>query len=297
VSLALPFGRVARPRRRRLRRALIEAGSALFGLALLLWSLIPVYNMVLIALDPEGDTEFAGYVWPPEPSLESFRKVLTEDYWYLEHFWRQFGNSVYVGVATTVLTMLIGSLASFAAGRLRRRTAPLLTNAALLTYVLPSAFLAIPFAHLAQRYGLADNLWAVIAAEVMLATPFAMLILQHYARLIPLELDEAARIDGASAVQLYLRIYLPLMAPALAAVGTYALLLAWGEYLYQYMLLSSARHWTVGVALEQFWDSDEAPWNYMMALALLFALPPVATFYGLRRFIATGLAGPRRRTY
>jgi multiple sugar transport system permease protein len=87
----------------------------------------------------------------------------------------------------------------------------------------------------------------------------------------------------------YLKIYLPLMAPALAAVGTYALLLAWGEYLYQYLLLSSPRNWTVAVAIEQFFDADEAPWNYMMALAMVYALPPIAIFYALRRYMAAGL--------
>jgi multiple sugar transport system permease protein len=285
VSVALSFRRP----RYRLRRVLTEAASMMLGVVLLVWSLTPVYNMLLIALDPEGDNEFAGYIWPPDPSLESFRMVLTEGHWYLEHFWNQFGNSLYVGLLTMVLTVLIGSLASFAVGRMQLRKARLLTNAALLTYVLPSSFLAIPFLRVAQSYGISDNLWAVIAAEVMFAAPFAVLILQQYAKLIPIELDEAARIDGASPVQVYLRIYLPLMAPALAAVGTYALLLAWGEYLYQYMLLSSTRNWTVAVALEQFWDSDEAPWNYMMALAIMYALPPIVVFYALRRYFAVGV--------
>jgi multiple sugar transport system permease protein len=144
-----------------------------------------------------------------------------------------------------------------------------------------------------RSYGLADSLWSVIAAEVMFATPFAILVLQQYARLLPVELDEAARIDGASPLQVYLRIYLPLMAPALAAVGTYALLLSWSEYLYQYMLLSTKHNWTVAVALEQFWDSDEAPWNYMMALAIVYAVPPVAMLYGLLRFVAPGLSGTK----
>jgi multiple sugar transport system permease protein len=296
VSAAAAVARPARRPRYRARRLLVETASVALGAVLLVWSLVPVYNMLLIALDPEGDTEYAGIIWPAEASLESFRTVVSEGHWYLEHFWRQFGNSVYVGLATMVLTVLIGSLASFAVGRMRFAKARLLTNAALLTYVLPSSFLAIPFLRVAQSYGLSDNLWGVIAAQVMFATPFAVLILQQYAKLIPIELDEAARIDGASPIQLYLLIYLPLMAPGLAAVGTYALLLAWGEYLYQYMLLSSARNWTVAVALEQFWDSDEAPWNYMMALAIIYALPPIALFYALRRTIATGLSlrGVRR---
>jgi multiple sugar transport system permease protein len=289
VSAAPPSRRRARWPRHRVRRVLVEAASAVLGIVLLVWSLAPVYNMLLIALDPEGDTEFAGYIWPPDPSLKSFWVVWTEGHWYLEHFWNQFGNSLYVGLLTMFLTVLIGSLASFAVGRMQLRKARLLTNAALLTYVLPSSFLAIPFLRVARSYGLSDNLWAVIAAEVMFATPFAILILQQYAKLIPIELDEAARIDGASPVQVYLRIYLPLMAPGLAAVGTYALLLSWSEYLYQYMLLSSTRNWTVAVALEQFWDSDEAPWNYMMALAIIYALPPVAIFCALRRYVAAGL--------
>ena len=188
-----------------------------------------------------------------------------------------------------VAMVLIASLASFAIGRMRLTKARALTNTALLIYAIPSALLAIPFIRLAHRYGLSDNIWAVIAAEVMFALPFAVLVLQQYATIIPLELDEAARIDGATPVQVYWHVYLPLMAPALAAVGTYALLLAWGEYLYQYLLLSSTRNWTVAVAIEQFFDADEAPWNYMMALAIIYSLPPIAIFYALRRYMAAGL--------
>ena len=294
MSAASPFTRPARQRRDAWRRVLAAVSSATLGVALLIWSLLPVYNMLLIALDPDGDTEFAGYVWPPDPSLESFRMVWSQGYWYLEDFWNQFGNSLYVGLLTMSLTVLISSLASFAVGRTTLRKGRLLINAGLLTYLLPSSFLAIPFLRVAQSYGLWDNLWAVIAAEVTFATPFAILILQHYAKLIPTELDEAARVDGASPLQVYLRIYLPLMAPALVAVGVYTLLLSWSEYLYQYMLISAKKNWTVAVALEQFWDSDEAPWNYMMALAIVYSLPPVAIFYALSRYVAAGLTGAKR---
>jgi len=254
----------------RRRRLLGKAGAALLGIALLLWTLLPVYNMLLIALDADGD-EFTGSLWPPDPSFESFRVIWTEDYWYLEHFWHQFANSVYMGLTTMVLTVLIGSLASFALGRMRLRKGWMLGEVALLTYVLPTAFLVIPFVHIMHVYGLSDSLWAVIAAEVTFATPYAILILHQYGKLIPMELDESAKVDGASPLQVYLRIYVPLMAPALAAVGVYALLLAWNEYLYQYMLLSSPRNMTVAVAIDQFFDSDEAPWNYMMAVAVVYS--------------------------
>ncbi|HKX11186.1 MAG TPA: carbohydrate ABC transporter permease [Stellaceae bacterium] len=274
----------------RLRRALGETATIALGFALLIWSLLPVYNMLLIALDPEGgDTEFEGLIWPPAPSLESFRVVLVGGYWFIEHFWQKFGNSLTIGLTTMVLTAVIGSLASFALGRTRLRKVRFLPSAPLLTYVIPASFLVIPFHRVMHAYGLADSLLSVVAADVTFATPYAILILQQYAKLIPIELDEAARVDGGSLVQVYLRIYLPLMSPALAAVGTFALLLAWNEYIYQYLLLSSERNMTVAVAIAQFFDADEAPWNYMMATAIVYSLPPIVIFYALRRYMTAGL--------
>jgi multiple sugar transport system permease protein len=140
-----------------------------------------------------------------------------------------------------------------------------------------------------DSYGLANTLWAIVAADVTFATPYAILILQQYAKLIPSEVDEAAQMDGASPMQVYLRIYLPLMAPALVAVGTFALMLAWNEYLYQYLLLTSTRKMTVAVAIAQFFNSDEAPWNYMMAAAIIYSLPPIAIFYAFYRYMTAGL--------
>src|SRR5258706_14780502 len=204
-------------------------------------------------------------------------------------FWHQFGNSVFLAAMVTILTLLIGSLTSFSVGRMRIRNGWLITNAALLTYVIPASFLAIPFYLIMQRYGLNNNPWSVIAVLVTFATPYAIFIFQEYGRSIPLELDESARIDGASPFQIYYKIYLPLMAPALVAVGTYALLLAWNEYLYQFLLLSSDRSMTVAVALGKFLNSDVAPWNYMMATAIIYALPPIATYYIFRRRMSSGL--------
>lgn len=276
--------------RHRLRRVLAEVASVALAGVLLIWSLAPVYNMLLIALDPDdGDIEFEGLLWPPDPSLRSFHTVLTQGYWLVEDFWHQFGNSFFIGLMTMCLTVLIGSLASFSFGRIRLRRGRLLVNAPLLTYAVPASFVVIPFSRLMASYGLSNSLWAIVAANVTFAAPFTILILRQYATLIPIELDEAARVDGASPVQVYRRIYLPLMTPALAAVGTYALLLAWNEYLYQYLLLSSTRNMTVAVAIAQFFNSDEAPWNYMMATAIIYAVPPIVIFYGLRRYLAAGL--------
>jgi len=285
-AVALP---AHRRRNYRLRRGLGEAVALALGALILFWTLMPIYNIINVALESRGDV-FTTTIWPANPSVESFWIVFTQGYWYLEYFWHQFGNSLYIGVATVVITLMIGSLASFSIGRLRIKQGWLVSNAALLTYVIPASFLAIPFYRIMHIYGLSNNLWSVIAAEVTFATPYAIFIFQQYGVTIPIELDEAARIDGASPLQIYLRIYLPLMAPALVAVGTYALLLAWNEYLYQFLLLSSKKSMTVPVALAQFLNSDEAPWNYMMATAIVYALPPVAIYYVFRRRMTAGLA-------
>jgi multiple sugar transport system permease protein len=269
-------------------RYLSNAGAALVSVLLLIWTLVPLYNIVMVALEREGDVAVT-HIFPPQPSVASFWVVITEGHWYLEAFWHQFGNSVFLAGMVTLLTLLIGSLTSFSIGRMRIRNGWLITNAALLTYVIPASFLAIPFYLIMNRYGLQNNPWSVIAVLVTFATPYAIFIFQEYSRSIPLELDESARIDGASPLQIYVRIYLPLMAPALVAVGTYALLLAWNEYLYQFLLLSNDRSMTVAVALGKFLNSDVAPWNYMMATAIIYALPPIATYYMFRGRMSSGL--------
>jgi len=270
------------------RAYLNEAAAIALGVVLVIWSVTPIYNMVMVALERHGDV-FSDHLWPVHPSAASFWIVISEGYWYLEEFWHQFGNSVFMGAMTVFFTLLIGSLASFSIGRMRIRGGWLVSNAALLTYVIPASFLAIPFYRIMQSYGLQNNLWSVIAALVTFATPYAIFIFHNYGRSIPIELDESARIDGATPIQVYFRIYLPLMAPALVAVGTYALLLSWNEYLYQFLLLSSKQSMTVAVALAQFLNSDESPWNYMMATAIIYALPPVAIYYAFRRRMASGL--------
>ena len=281
-----PAERMRRAARR--WRYATNVGAALLSVVLLVWTLTPIYNIIMVSLESEGDVAVT-HIWPPEPSAASFWVVLTEGHWYLESFWHQFGNSVFLAGMVTFFVLLIGSLTSFSISRMRIRNGWVITNAALLTYVIPASFLAIPFYLIMNRYGLQNNPWSVIAVLVTFATPYAIFIFQEYGRSIPLELDESARIDGASPLQIYFRIYLPLMAPALVAVGTYALLLAWNEYLYQFLLLSNEQSMTVAVALGKFLNSDVAPWNYMMATAIIYALPPLATYYAFRNRMSSGL--------
>jgi multiple sugar transport system permease protein len=288
MSIA-PFLQMAALQRRRWLRFSTEVGSVMLGIAILVWTLLPIYNMLLIALDPEeGEIEFAGNIWLSEPSLQSFRDVVTQEARYLENFWQQFGNSLFIGLLTMLLTVAIGSLAGFAVSRMRFTIGPLLTKTALLIYAVPASFLIVPYYQIMGRYGLSDNPWAVIAAHVAFATPFAILILHLYANLIPVELDDAARVDGAVPIQIYLYIYLPLMIPALAIVALNTLLLAWNDYLYQAVLLLP-RNTTVAMVQGQLFVDVDAEWNAMMAAGIIYILPPIVLLLALRKYVAASL--------
>jgi multiple sugar transport system permease protein len=138
-------------------------------------------------------------------------------------------------------------------------------------------------------YDLLNSQWSLILTMVTFASPYAIWVLKQYADKLPRELDEAARIDGAGPLQIFRLVFLPLMVPCLVAVGTYALLLAWNEYLYAFLLLSADKQITLAVALGHFLSTDEAPWNLLMATGLIYALPPAAVYYMFRRYMVSGL--------
>jgi multiple sugar transport system permease protein len=114
-------------------------------------------------------------------------------------------------------------------------------------------------------------------------------VLKQASDKLPEELDEAAYIDGASALQLFRLVYVPLMVPSLVAVGTYALLLAWNEYLYAFLLLSKDTNVTLSVGLGNFLAADDSPWELLMTTGLIYALPPAAIYYAFKRYMVAGL--------
>jgi multiple sugar transport system permease protein len=270
------------------RAVATEARLLLIGVPVLLWTVLPVYHMVLFAISPK-DSAFAGNLWPEHPTLNNFAVVLQQKHYYLNFFWKQMGNSLLIAVATGVLTLLIATSAAFAISRLKVKGGRLVMNLALFTYFIPAAFLAVPMYRTMGLYGLLNSQWALILAMVTLASPYAIWVLKQASDKLPEELDEAAYIDGATALQLFRLVYLPLMTPSLVAVGTYALLLAWNEYLYAFLLLSKDSEITLAVALGNFLAADDSPWELLMATGLIYALPPAAIYYTFKRYMVGGL--------
>jgi multiple sugar transport system permease protein len=260
----------------------------LLGLAVLVWTLLPIYHMLLIAVAPP-DKAVASGLLPQFITAQNFQTALGAKHNLVQYFWQQLGNSVFIAVAVAVITLAISIGANFAISRLKLPGGRTITNIALLTYLIPAAFLAIPMYRTMGLYGLTDSPWSLIFAMVALASPYAIWVMNQASAKLPVELDEAARIDGASALQLLWYVYLPLMAPTLVAIGIYALLLAWNEYLYAFLLLSSEKTLTLPVALGNFLAFDDAPWALLMATGALYALPPTLIYYVFRRYMVAGL--------
>jgi multiple sugar transport system permease protein len=265
-----------------------EAKLLLIGIPVLVWTMIPIYHLFLFAISPKEEA-FAGKLWPAHPTLHNFEIVFGQQHYFLSHFWLQLWNSTVIAVGVGAITLFIATAAAFAISRLRVKGGRLIMNLALFTYFIPAAFLAVPMYRTMGIYGLLNNHWALILAMVTIASPYAIWVLKQASDKLPIELDEAAMIDGASTLQLFRLVYVPLMMPSLVAVGTYALLLAWNEYLYAFLLLSRDTDITLPVALGNFLSADDSPWELLMTTGLVYALPPAAIYYAFKRYMVAGL--------
>ena len=271
-----------------LKSVTTEAKLLLIGIPVLIWTLLPIYHLVLFAVSPR-DSATTGKLWPDHPTLQNFDFVFNQKHFYLDHFWVQMGNSLLIALSVGVLTLFISTCAAFAISRLKVPGGRTVMNLALFTYFIPAAFLAVPMYKTMGLYGLLNSQWALILAMVTIASPYCIWVLKQASDKLPYELDEAARMDGASPLQLFRLVYLPLMVPSLVAVGTYSLLLAWNEYLYAFLLLSNDKSVTLAVALGNFLSADDSPWELLMTTGLIYALPPAAIYYAFKRYMVSGL--------
>jgi len=272
-----------------------EAVLVLLAIPILLWTLLPIYHIFLFAISTK-DSAFSGALWPDKPTLRNFEMIAREHHFYLHHFWVQIWNSLWIAVAAGAITLAVATCAAFAISRLKVKGGRAVMNLALFTYFIPAAFLAIPMYKAMGMYGLLNNRWSLVLAMVTIASPYCIWVLKQASDKLPWELDEAARIDGATPLQLFRLVYLPLMVPSLVAIFTYALLLAWNEYLYAFLLLSHENTIPLAVGLGHFLSSDDSPWEILMATALVYGLPPAAIYYAFRRYMVGGLTSGAVKT-
>jgi multiple sugar transport system permease protein len=253
---------------------------------LLLWFLFPIYWMVATSIK---SNVFDLSLVPTELSPSSYIQVIMQTHDKTGEYWIQLFNSFVIAGGTIVITLIVSTLGAYTLARLRFRLHRILSYTTLFTYIIPTAFLAIPFFILMLNYGLVDNLFAVIIATSTFATPYCIWVLAEYMSNIPVEIEESAMIDGASRLRIFTSIMLPLITPALVAIATYAFIYGWNEYLYVFILITHTNKWNIPLAIGSMLTSDDVPWDVMTAMATIYSIPPVAFYYIFKKYMVAGL--------
>lgn len=227
--------------------------------------------------------------WSEVTSLETYRNVLRPAEEGGRGFLRLLGNSALVALATVLITVGTGTLAAYAAARLRFFGKRTINMAMVLVYLFPAIVMAIPLFVVFTAIGLRDSLVGLTIVYLAQTIPVALYMLRSYFVTVPVEIEESALIDGCSRLAVIWRIVLPLAAPALAAVSLYVFMIAWNEFLYALLFLTqSPELWTLPLGLQQL-DSQEIPRTVLMAGAVVISLPVILIFFVAERFLVEGL--------
>jgi multiple sugar transport system permease protein len=239
--------------------------------------LFPFYWMTVTSIKPNEELyDYAGHnpLWVARPTLDNIRYLLFET-----EYPRWLLRTMTVAVAATFLSIFASVLAAFAIERLRFRGARMVGLAIFLAYLVPPSILFIPLATMVFSLGLFDSIWALILTYPTFLVPFCTWLLMGYFRAIPAELEECARIDGATRLQVLVKIILPLAVPGLISAGIFAFTLSWNEFIYALAFISSSENKTVPVGvLTELVQGDVYNWGSLMAGALFGSLP-VAILY------------------
>jgi multiple sugar transport system permease protein len=238
--------------------------------------LFPFYWMAVTALKPDDElTDYAHFspLWVVDPTLDHIKFLWTTSYpsWLL--------NTLWVAIGSTVLSIVLSVCAAYAIERLRFRGARTAGLAIFLAYLVPPSILFIPLAYLVFHLGIYDTKLALIITYPTFLVPFCTWLLMGYFRSIPYELEECALIDGASRLQILLKILLPLAVPGLISAGIFAFTLSWNEFIYALTFIQSSENKTIAVGvLTELVRSDVYEWGALMAGALIGSLPVVILY-------------------
>ena len=251
----------------------------------LLFVLFPFYWVIITSLKTTPQISARTSIYWPEPfTLDQYRTLVNDT-----PFLIWLGNSVLIAIVATIVSVSFAALAAYALTRLKFRGAGTLTTVLLITYLLPGTLLFIPLYQILSSIGLINTYWALIVTYPTFLMPFATWVLMGYFRSIPVELEEAAMIDGASRLYTFWKITLPLAAPAILAVSLFAFTTAWNEFLFAFVFIQSESLRTLPIGLQSLVVGDILPWGKLMAASLLTAIPVAGLYVFAQRYLTEGL--------
>jgi N,N'-diacetylchitobiose transport system permease protein len=265
-----------------------RAGRVFFnGLAILIFLVMtfPIYWMVSTALKPGNEILSLTPVWiPTHVTFDNFQTAI-----HVPFFWNDVVNSLIIVGSTVAICIVLAFLAAAAVARFGFRGRAAFVIMVIAVQMVPLNALVIPIYLFLDRVGQVDSLVGVIAYYMAVVLPFMIWTLRGFVANVPVDLEEAAMIDGASRVGAFMRIVFPLVAPGLVATAIFGFIQAWNEYIIAYVLLSTPSKQTLTIWLASFTTQHGTDWGGLMAGATLTALPVVVLFLLVQRYVQGGL--------
>jgi multiple sugar transport system permease protein len=268
-----------------------RAGGWVFLALLLLFATLPMVWMLITSVK----TQFAASRYPPEwlpshPTLENYTRLLSPTNDVGREFLTYMLNSVWVSSATTVLGVVIAVPAAYAFSRFRFPGRRMLFYSVLIRNMFPGVVFLIPLFIVMRDLRLVNTQWSLILTYLTFGLPLSIWLLKGFYDNIPPQLEQAARIDGASRFQAFLRVVMPLSSPGIIATAIYTFVQAWNEYIYALTFLNSRDRLTLPVGLQRFFTEYATDWPGLMAAAFIMSVPVVVLFLILQRYFVRALA-------
>jgi N,N'-diacetylchitobiose transport system permease protein len=263
------------------RRTVFDSVAVL----ILVVMLFPIYWMVSTALKPGKEILSLTPVWfPTHATFDNFRTAMSQPF-----FWNDVVNSLTVVLSVVAISIALAFLAAVSVARFGFRGRTAFVVMIIAVQMVPLNALVIPVYLLLDSVGQVDSLLGVIAYYLAIVLPFMVWTLRGFVANVPVDLEEAAMVDGATRVSAFLRIVFPLVAPGLVATAIFGFIQAWNEYIIAYVLLSSNSKQTLTIWLASFTTQHGTDWGGLMAGATLTALPVVVFFLIVQRHVVGGL--------
>lgn len=274
-------------RNRLLRRGWFSATVSYTYLTIL--AIIAVFPLAWIIMSSlKGKGEIASnptMFFPQEISFENYRIVFEE-----MGFGTNVLNSIMIAGGTTIIAITISCLGAYGIVRFMPRFGNVITRVLITTYMFPAILLAVPYSIIMGKLGMVNNRLGLIIVYMTFSVPYAVWLLVGFFKTVPLEIEEAARVDGASKMQTFTKVVMPIVAPGVVAVAIYTFINAWNEFLYSLILMNSSSKMTAAVALKSLEGQEVLDWGVMMAASAVVVVPSVIFFMLIQKKIAGGLA-------
>ena len=260
--------------------------SHIYLLLLCFFAIFPLLWIIISSIKGKGElTGNPTAFLPKVVTLEYYRHVIFD-----LGFIVNIRNSVIISLATTGIAITISALAAYGIVRFFPKIGTVLSKVLVTTYIFPPILLAIPYSIVMAKLGLTNTRIGLVLVYLSFSIPYAVWLLVGFFKTVPIGIEEAAKIDGANKIQVFMQVVIPLVAPGIVATAIYTFINVWNEFLYALILINDTSKMTVAVALRSLNGSEILDWGDMMAASTLVVVPSILFFCLIQNKIAGGLS-------